>query len=251
MVCLILCVLIPNATASEFCTTTEFVTLFFSQINVDHDTSYLRTSRHYQAIMDSKIIADAPERHQMMTFACLYCILAPYDNEQQDMMLKLDKLKQLDESRICKDLLRLFMCKELIDFGAMEANYGKELLSFEIFDQNTAHGKKCWTELKNRVIEHVRMPVTVNGADVFLTKQYILFSITHTEYSRHIKLLYAHQLESPVRAAQITRRPDRRVPVDVSQQQCIDCENRSSIWHHPFHNEEGHVRCAQRMGIRH
>lgn len=106
--------------------------------------------------MDSKIIADIPNRRQqMMVFACLYCILAPYDNEQQDMMLKLDKMKQLDESPICKELLRLFMCKELIDFAAMENLYGKELLGFEIFNQNKAHGKKCWTELKNRVIEHV------------------------------------------------------------------------------------------------
>lgn len=105
--------------------------------------------------MDSKIIADEAERQRMKTFACLYCILAPYDNEQQDMMLKLDKSKQLDDSPLCKELLRLFMCKELIDFGAMESVYGKELLSFEIFDQTNAHGKKCWTELKNRVIEHV------------------------------------------------------------------------------------------------
>lgn len=109
--------------------------------------------------MDSTINANAPERQKMMTFACLYCILAPYDNEQQDMMLKLDKLKQMEESPICKELLRLFMCKELIDFGAMEALYGKELLSFEIFDQSSAHGKKCWTELKNRVIEHVSLMV--------------------------------------------------------------------------------------------
>lgn len=126
---------------------------------MDHDSSYLRTSRHYQAIMESKIIADEAERQRMKTFACLYCILAPYDNEQQDMMLKLDKSKQLDDSPLCKELLRLFMCKELIDFGAMESVYGKELLSFEIFDQSNAHGKKCWTELKNRVIEHVSLAI--------------------------------------------------------------------------------------------
>lgn len=123
---------------------------------MDQDTSYLRTSRHYQAIMDSKIVDDIPNRRQqMMVFACLYCILAPYDNEQQDMMLKLDKIKQLDESPICKELLRLFMCKELIDFVAMENSYGKDLLSLDLFDQTKAHGRKCWIELKNRVIEHV------------------------------------------------------------------------------------------------
>lgn len=91
----------------------------------------------------------------MMTFACLYCILAPYDNEQQDMMLKLDKTKLLDETPMYKELLRLFLSKELIDFEATNKIYGQELLSFEMFDQKTTHGKKCWVELKNRIIEHV------------------------------------------------------------------------------------------------
>lgn len=130
--------------------------LFLMQISVDHDTSYLKTSRHYQSVVESKIISEIPERRQrMMTFACLYCILAPYDNEQQDMMLKLDKAKLLNETPMYKELLRLFMCKELIDFEATNKLYGQELLGFEIFDQKTTHGKKCWIELKNRIIEHV------------------------------------------------------------------------------------------------
>lgn len=167
----------------------------FTQINVDQDTSYLRTSRHYQAIMDSKVNANPPERQKMMTFACLYCILAPYDNEQQDMMLKLDKLKQLDEKPICKELLRLFMCKELIDFTAMELMYSKELLSFDIFDQSSAHGRKCLGELKNRVIEHVGwFSYSTNTFSIwrsfFFLIMYLLFMLS--EYSRYIQLLHAH-----------------------------------------------------------
>lgn len=93
----------------------------------------------------------------MLTFACLYCILAPYDNEQQDMMMKLDKNKLVDETPMYKELLRLFMSKELIDFEATNQIYGQELLGFEMFDQKTSHGKKCWVEMKNRIIEHVRI----------------------------------------------------------------------------------------------
>jgi 26S proteasome regulatory subunit N5 len=46
------------------------------------------------------------------------------------------------------------MCKELINFDALINVYGRELNSFDIFNQETAHGKKCWAELKNRLIEH-------------------------------------------------------------------------------------------------
>lgn len=47
------------------------------------------------------------------------------------------------------------MCKELIDFDGLQKLYGEELLNFDIFNQANSHGKKCWIELKNRVIEHV------------------------------------------------------------------------------------------------
>lgn len=47
------------------------------------------------------------------------------------------------------------MCKELINFDTINAMYGKELLKFDILNQETAHGQKCWKELKNRLIEHV------------------------------------------------------------------------------------------------
>lgn len=51
------------------------------------------------------------------------------------------------------------MSKELINFKSLLALYGKELQAFEIFGQETAHGKKCWTELNTRVIEHVSQKV--------------------------------------------------------------------------------------------
>jgi len=128
---------------------------YILMIELDHDTSYLKTSRHYQAIVDTKAVKDAAEhRQRMMTFACLYCILAPFDNEQQDMMLKLDKSKLLDETPLYRELLRLFTSKELIDFEAVNKIYGQDLLSFDIFNQESKHGEKCWAELKNRIIEH-------------------------------------------------------------------------------------------------
>lgn len=42
------------------------------------DSSFLKTSHHYQAVVDSDvIISGSPDRRQkMMTYAVLYCILA-------------------------------------------------------------------------------------------------------------------------------------------------------------------------------
>lgn len=53
------------------------------------------------------------------------------------------------------------MSKELINFKSLLDEYGKELVAFEIFSQETAHGKKCWSELNTRVVEHVNIDIIV------------------------------------------------------------------------------------------
>lgn len=83
---------------------------FDIQIRLDQDSSFLKTSRHYQAVVDIGAIVENPERRRcIITCAALYCILAPYDNEQQDMMLKLFKSKLLDETPTYKYVCSLFL----------------------------------------------------------------------------------------------------------------------------------------------
>lgn len=57
-----------------------------------------------------------------------------------------------------RELLKLFLCKELINFDALNQVYGKELMNLNVFNKDTVHGKKSWEELKNRLIEHVSPP---------------------------------------------------------------------------------------------
>lgn len=125
-------------------------------ILLDQDQSYLKTSRYYLAVVDSECIAnDDDKRKSTLVNAVLYCILSPFDNEQVDMMNNLFKNKLLEEIPVYKELLKLFLCKELINFDALCNIYGKELLELTVFKQDTTHGKKSWEELKNRLIEHV------------------------------------------------------------------------------------------------
>lgn len=67
-------------------------------IRLDQDSSFLKTSRHYQAVVDSEVISGTAERRQkMMKCAVIYCILSPYDNEQWDMLNHLSKNKLLED----------------------------------------------------------------------------------------------------------------------------------------------------------
>lgn len=49
------------------------------------------------------------------------------------------------------------MSKELINFDTFNADFGMVLAENEMFKDNTKHGKKCITELKDRLIEHVSL----------------------------------------------------------------------------------------------
>lgn len=48
------------------------------------------------------------------------------------------------------------MSKELINFDTFNADFGTVLAENDMFKDNSKHGKKCITELKDRLIEHVR-----------------------------------------------------------------------------------------------
>ncbi|XP_034115403.1 26S proteasome non-ATPase regulatory subunit 12 [Drosophila nasuta] len=169
-------------------------------IQLNRDTSFLNTSRHYQAIAEpprkkapaavesstggdekkkseekktkdeedkkseatvSAIeleteLTDAQKKELTDKLVCavLYCVLAPYDNEQSDMMAHLSKNKKLEDVPVYKEILRLFMSKELINFDTFNADFGLVLAENEMFKDSTKHGKKCITELKDRLIEH-------------------------------------------------------------------------------------------------
>jgi 26S proteasome regulatory subunit N5 len=125
-------------------------------ILLDKEQSYIKTARYYLAIADSESITnDVEKRKPFMINAVLYCILSPYDNEQVDLMNNLYKNKFLEDIPLYKELLKLFLCKELINFDALNQIYGKELATLSVFDKTSEHGKKSWDELKNRLIEHV------------------------------------------------------------------------------------------------
>ena len=47
------------------------------------------------------------------------------------------------------------MSKELINFDTFNSDFGSVLAENEMFSDSTKHGRKCISELKDRLIEHV------------------------------------------------------------------------------------------------
>uniref|UniRef100_A0A8C8F0A6 26S proteasome non-ATPase regulatory subunit 12 n=1 Tax=Oncorhynchus tshawytscha TaxID=74940 RepID=A0A8C8F0A6_ONCTS len=131
-------------------------------IQVDqHEGSYLSICKHYRAIYDTPcILEDSSKWQQALKSVVLYVILSPYDNEQSDLVHRINEDKKLEEIPKYKDLLKQFTTMELMRWASLVEDYGKELRegspdspATDVFNCSE-EGEKRWKDLKNRVVEH-------------------------------------------------------------------------------------------------
>uniref|UniRef100_A0A2K6F4L0 PCI domain-containing protein n=1 Tax=Propithecus coquereli TaxID=379532 RepID=A0A2K6F4L0_PROCO len=126
-----------------------------------HEGSYLSICKHSRAIYDTPCIqAESEKWQQALKSVVLYVILAPFDNEQSDLVHQISGDKKLEEIPKYKDLLKLFTTMELMRWSTLVEDYGMELRkgslespATDVFG-STEEGEKRWKDLKNRVVEH-------------------------------------------------------------------------------------------------
>lgn len=127
-----------------------------------HEGSFLATCKHYKAVLTTPSIQEDPEqRHLILQNVVLYLILAPYDNEQADLRHRVVEEKLLEELPAYKELLKMFINPELIQWSSLVSVYEKilkhgsdQIAATDVFNPNTEEGQSRWKELKNRVVEH-------------------------------------------------------------------------------------------------
>ncbi|KAK2557141.1 26S proteasome non-ATPase regulatory subunit 12 [Acropora cervicornis] len=124
-----------------------------------HDESYLDICKYYRAMFDTPaILEDKEKKHKVLKNAVLFLILAPFDNEQSDLIHRVGEEKTLDETPLYRDLLKCFMTPELMNWSRIKELYESELRSpsssVGVFDVGTDEGNKRWEDLRKRVVEH-------------------------------------------------------------------------------------------------
>ncbi|EDO38521.1 predicted protein [Nematostella vectensis] len=123
----------------------------------DQESNYLATCKHYKAIYETPIITeDKEKKHQALKHVVLFLVLAPFDNEQSDLLHRVKEDKTLEEIPLYKELLKCFTTSELMNWAHVQQQYGPELhgSALGVFDTNTDNGKKRWDDLRKRVVEH-------------------------------------------------------------------------------------------------
>jgi len=126
------------------------------------EDDYLTICKHYRAVYDTPCVLEDPmKRKEALRNVILYNILAPYDNEQNDLLHRINDKDYLDEIPSYRDFLKLFKTDELMEWRNLTSIYEKEFRdglpdspATGVFDRNTDRGNKRWEDFKKRVVEH-------------------------------------------------------------------------------------------------
>ena len=126
-----------------------------------HEGSYLSICKHYRACYNTpKVQEDKDKKLDALKCSILYVILAPFDNEQSDLLYRIKEDKALEEIVKYKEILDVFTTAELIQWKDLCQNYENELrvgttaeVATDVFSK-TDDGNKRWADLKIRAVEH-------------------------------------------------------------------------------------------------
>ncbi|BFZ17807.1 hypothetical protein BsWGS_20846 [Bradybaena similaris] len=136
--------------------------LKFYQLMIEldqHESSYLAICKHYLAIYNTEQIQkDKNKMKEALCCVVLYLVLAPFDNEQSDLLHRVSQDKNLEEIPFYQKFLKNFTTNEIINWSQLCKEYEKGLKDATTSVFTTGNkiegGEKRWADLKNRVVEH-------------------------------------------------------------------------------------------------
>ncbi|WBW72859.1 19S proteasome regulatory subunit Rpn501 [Schizosaccharomyces osmophilus] len=120
-----------------------------------HDDAYLDVCKYYRAVYDTSIVQEDPEKwKEILENVVCFVLLSPYDNEQADLLYRINSDHKLNSLPLLQQLVKCFTVNELMRWPKISEIYGSVLRSTPVFAENDEKGEKRWSELRKRVIEH-------------------------------------------------------------------------------------------------
>lgn len=143
-----------------------------------HEDKYLDACKHYRQVLDTESVEDNPEQlravsiriardatKQLLIDSCqvlqrviFYILLAPHDNEQSDLLHRINTDSRNSLIPQENQLLKLFTIPELMRWPIVSERFGPHLCSTDVFSSSPSDedpkADTRWQDLRKRVIEH-------------------------------------------------------------------------------------------------
>lgn len=130
-----------------------------------HEDKYLDACKYWRQVLDTEAVENNPEQLKTSLQRVIYfLILAPYDNEQSDLLERVQRDSRNADIPLDAQLLKLFTVPELMRWPMVAQQFGPHLCSSDVFkaekpsnvgkDSEEAKSYQRWEDLRKRVIEH-------------------------------------------------------------------------------------------------
>lgn len=135
-----------------------------------HTHNWMEIFRAYQAMFDSPTLqSDQATADRCLKLQVLFLVLSPFDNEQSEQMHSLARLKsKLEKLPMYKQLLQLFITKEIFHFADCKPGLLAELAAFG--DIDVAEQELMLETMHTRVTQHNIQAVAGYYARVSMTR---------------------------------------------------------------------------------
>ncbi|OCF72908.1 26S proteasome regulatory subunit N5 [Kwoniella mangroviensis CBS 8886] len=149
------------------------------------DDEYLEACSAYQEVWDTEEVkADPAKELNVLENIMIYVVLAPYNNEQSDMLHKLYADPALQKAPQHFDLVKCFVTKELMRWSGIEQLYGPTLRQSPIFASGSTLGKKTGIKAEGKKSEEIDNPGQVRWEELHKRVTEHNIRVISTYYSR-------------------------------------------------------------------
>ncbi|KAJ9155325.1 26s proteasome regulatory subunit n5 [Pleurostoma richardsiae] len=184
-----------------------------------HEDKYLDVCKHYRQVLDTEAVEEDPAKLRPVLQRIIYfVILAPYDNEQHDLLHRIYRDTRNSQVPEDAELLKLFTVQELMRWPEVAKIFGPHLCGTDIFDaqpgqsgDEKAHQR--WQDLRKRVIEHNVRVVAKYYTRIRMERLTQLLDLAEDETEKYIselvtsKTVYA-KIDRPARIVSFAKPRD-------------------------------------------
>lgn len=184
-----------------------------------HDDKYLDACKHYRQVLDTQAVEDDPGKlSAALQRVIFFVLLAPYDNEQSDLLHRIAQDSRIATSNPAEaELLKRFTVPELMRWPAIEANFGTHLTATDIFtkskDSKDPKAHQRWLDFRKRVIEHNVRVIAKYYTRVHFSRLTSLLDLPAQETEKYIsdlvtsKTIYA-RIDRPAQIVSFEKKRD-------------------------------------------
>ncbi|PNS19616.1 26S proteasome regulatory subunit rpn5 [Sphaceloma murrayae] len=183
-----------------------------------HEDKYLEACKHWRQVLDTEAVENNPEQLKTALQRVIYfIILAPYDNEQSDLLHRIHRDNRNQQISTEASLLKLFTVDELMRWPSVSENYGPHLCQSDVFsttsDPKDAKSHQRWLDFRKRVIEHNVRVVAKYYTRIHFKRLTELLDLSEEETEKYIselvvnKTIYA-KIDRPARLVSFEKKRD-------------------------------------------